>query len=168
MRIRAGSVKDPEDRREVLSLRPVLLFRSDRKVHQRRVRARLPGRGHAARIRLSHRDRRRRLLLRCGDRGCNGHREGFWQGPAKGPRIDRCLCLSWELHNFFSSRHGCLCCRSLIRGVWSQNHPNTCSSALPSPVRLQKRPRRSSCGNGMTLREQTIRHRQTSNDGRGS
>jgi hypothetical protein len=33
---------------------------------------------------------------------------------------------------------------------------------------LQKRPRRSSCGNGMTLREQTIRHRQTSNDGRGS
>ena len=33
------------------------------------------------------------------------------------PKIDRCLGLSRELHNFFASRHGCLCCRTLIHGM---------------------------------------------------
>jgi C_GCAxxG_C_C family probable redox protein len=41
----------------------------------------------------------------------------FGRDQPKDPRIDRCLCLSRELHNFFASRHGCLCCRSLIRGM---------------------------------------------------
>lgn len=33
------------------------------------------------------------------------------------PRIDRCLCLARELHNFFARGHGCLCCRTLTRGM---------------------------------------------------
>jgi C_GCAxxG_C_C family probable redox protein len=41
----------------------------------------------------------------------------FGRDQPKDPRIDRCLCLSRELHNYFASRHGCLCCRSLTHGV---------------------------------------------------
>ena len=41
----------------------------------------------------------------------------FGRDQPKDPRIDRCLCLSRELHNFFARQHGCLCCRTLIRGM---------------------------------------------------
>ena len=41
----------------------------------------------------------------------------FGRDQPKDPRIDRCLCLCRELHNFFARRHGCLCCRSLTRDM---------------------------------------------------
>jgi C_GCAxxG_C_C family probable redox protein len=41
----------------------------------------------------------------------------FGRDQPKDPRIDRCLSLSRELHDFFASRHGCLCCRSLTHGM---------------------------------------------------
>lgn len=41
----------------------------------------------------------------------------FGRDRPEDPRIDRCLCLSRELHNFFAKRHGCLCCRSLTHGM---------------------------------------------------
>jgi C_GCAxxG_C_C family probable redox protein len=41
----------------------------------------------------------------------------FGRDQPKDPRIDRCLCLSRELHNYFARRHGCLCCRSLTHGM---------------------------------------------------
>ena len=37
------------------------------------------------------------------------------------PRIDRCLGLCRELHNFFARRHGCLCCRTLTSGMVLQS-----------------------------------------------
>jgi C_GCAxxG_C_C family probable redox protein len=41
----------------------------------------------------------------------------FGRDQPQDPRIDRCLHLSRELHDLFSSRHGCLCCRSLTHGL---------------------------------------------------
>ena len=41
----------------------------------------------------------------------------FGRDKPKDPRIDRCLCLARELHNFFASRHGCICCRTLTHGM---------------------------------------------------
>jgi C_GCAxxG_C_C family probable redox protein len=41
----------------------------------------------------------------------------FGRDRPKDPGIDRCLCLSRELHTFFASRHDCLCCRSLTHGM---------------------------------------------------
>ena len=90
----------------------------------------------------------------------------FGRDQPKDPRIDRCLCLSRELHNFFASRHGCLCCRSLTRGMVLKS-PEHMQQCIAFTGKLQKRPQRSSCGNVMTLRVQTVRHRQqTSINGR--
>jgi C_GCAxxG_C_C family probable redox protein len=41
----------------------------------------------------------------------------FGRDQPKDTRIDRCLALSRELHDFFVSKHGCLCCRTLTNGM---------------------------------------------------
>lgn len=52
----------------------------------------------------------------------------FGRDQPKDPGIDRCLRLSRELHDLFSSRHGCLCCRSLTHGMVlkSPEHMHQC------------------------------------------
>lgn len=52
----------------------------------------------------------------------------FGRDKPNDPKVERCLNLSRELHDFFAERHKCLCCRVLTSGMVlkSPEHKEQC------------------------------------------